>query len=75
MLKKYLKLFLSFFKIGAFTFGSGYAMITLLKKEIVENNHWMSERNIADIIAIAESTRVRSPSPRRLSSVIGSAAF
>ncbi|MBQ6335375.1 MAG: chromate transporter [Erysipelotrichaceae bacterium] len=56
MLKKYLKLFLSFFKIGAFTFGSGYAMITLLKKEIVENNHWMSERNIADIIAIAEST-------------------
>jgi len=56
MFKKCQKLFFSFFKIGAFTFGSGYAMITLLKKEIVEVRHWMSERNIADIIAIAEST-------------------
>ena len=56
MIKKCQKLFFSFFKIGTFTFGSGYAMITLLKKEIVEVRHWMSERNIADIIAIAEST-------------------
>ena len=56
MIKKYLKLFLSFLKIGAFTFGSGYAMITLIKKEIVDNRKWMSERNIADIIAISEST-------------------
>ena len=55
-MKKYLKLFLSFLKIGAFTFGSGYAMITLIKKEIVDNRKWMSERNIADIIAISEST-------------------
>ena len=37
MLRKYSSLFFSFFKIGLFTFGSGYAMITLLKKEIVEN--------------------------------------
>ncbi|MBQ1900445.1 MAG: chromate transporter [Erysipelotrichaceae bacterium] len=56
MLRKYSSLFFSFFKIGLFTFGSGYAMITLLKKEIVENRGWMSERNIADIIAIGEST-------------------
>jgi len=56
VIKKYLKLFLSFLKIGAFTFGSGYAMITLIKKEIVDNRKWMSERNIADIIAISEST-------------------
>lgn len=56
MFRKYFNLFFSFFKIGLFTFGSGYAMITLLKKEIVEERGWMSERNIADIIAIAEST-------------------
>lgn len=56
MLRKHSALFFSFFKIGLFTFGSGYAMITLLKKEIVEKRRWMSERNIADIIAIGEST-------------------
>ena len=56
MFKKYLNLFFSFFKIGLFTFGSGYAMISLLKKEIVEKRRWMSDRNIADIIAISEST-------------------
>lgn len=56
MVKKYLNLFISFVKIGAFTFGSGYAMITLIKEEICDNRKWMSEKNIADIIAISEST-------------------
>ena len=37
MFKKYLRLFFSFFKIGAFTFGSGYAMISLIKKKSVIN--------------------------------------
>lgn len=56
MFKKYLKLFFSFFKIGAFTFGSGYAMISLIKKEICDKHGWMSEKTISEIIAISEST-------------------
>lgn len=55
-LKLLLKLFLTFFKIGAFTFGGGYAMIPLIQKETVENNKWISEDDILEIIAIAEST-------------------
>ena len=50
------KLFLTFFKIGAFTFGGGYAMIPLIQKEAVENNGWVTDDDILEIIAIAEST-------------------
>ena len=50
------KLFCIFFKIGAFTFGGGYAMIPLIQKEVVENNKWITDEDILDIIAIAEST-------------------
>ncbi|MBQ7481418.1 MAG: chromate transporter [Lachnospiraceae bacterium] len=49
-------LFLSFFKIGLFTFGGGYAMIPLIEKEAVENKKWLSGEELLDIIAIAEST-------------------
>ncbi|MGN0149637.1 MAG: chromate transporter [Clostridia bacterium] len=48
--------FLSFFKIGAFTFGGGYAMIPLIQKEICEKHKWITDEDILDIIAIAEST-------------------
>lgn len=51
-----LALFWTFFKIGAFTFGGGYAMIPLIKKETVENKKWISEDDILEIVAIAEST-------------------
>ena len=51
-----LKLFLTFFKIGAFTFGGGYAMIPLIQKETVEHQKWITDDDILDIIAIAEST-------------------
>ncbi len=54
--KKCLQLFLTFFKIGAFTFGGGYAMIPLIQKEVVENKKWVSDDDILEIIAIAEST-------------------
>ena len=54
--KKALQLFCVFFKIGAFTFGGGYAMIPLIQREAVENKGWISEDDIHDIIAIAEST-------------------
>lgn len=50
------KLFKTFFKIGAFTFGGGYAMIPLIQKETVEKNNWISDDDILEIIAIAEST-------------------
>ena len=51
-----LKLFTTFFKIGAFTFGGGYAMIPLIQREAVEKNNWVSDDDILEIIAIAEST-------------------
>ena len=49
-------LFCTFFKIGAFTFGGGYAMIPLIQKETVEKKGWISDEDILEIIAIAEST-------------------
>lgn len=50
------ELFVTFFKIGAFTFGGGYAMIPLIKREIVEEKKWLAEEEVFDLIAIAEST-------------------
>jgi len=55
-LKKLLQLFIVFFKIGAFTFGGGYAMIPLISEEVVENKKWISNDDILEIVAIAEST-------------------
>ena len=49
-------LFCTFFKIGGFTFGGGYAMIPLIQKEAVENKQWVTDDDILEIIAIAEST-------------------
>ena len=50
------ELFLTFFKIGLFTFGGGYAMIPLIQREAAEKNRWISEHDLLDITAIAEST-------------------
>ena len=55
-MKELLTIFLTFLKIGAFTFGGGYAMIPLIQKEAVENHHWVTDADILDIVAIAEST-------------------
>ena len=55
-LKTLWALFLTFFKIGGFTFGGGYAMIPLIQKETVENKGWITDDDILEIIAIAEST-------------------
>ena len=56
MQKKLLELFLTFAKIGAFTFGGGYAMIPLIQREAVDQRHWVSNDDILDVVAIAEST-------------------
>ena len=54
--KRILTLFLTFFKIGLFTFGGGYAMIPFIQREIVEKHGWITDEDILDIFAIAEST-------------------
>ena len=51
-----LTLFLTFFKIGAFTFGGGYAMLPLIQREIVEKRKWITNDDILEVVAIAEST-------------------
>ncbi len=55
-MKKLWQIFASFFKIGAFTFGGGYAMIPLIQREAVEKRKWVTDEDILDIVAIAEST-------------------
>lgn len=50
------KLFITFAKIGAFTFGGGYAMLSILQREIVEINHWATEDEMLDYYAIAQCT-------------------
>ena len=51
-----LDLFFTFMKIGAFTFGGGYAMIPLIQREAGENRRWINEDELMEIVAIAEST-------------------
>ncbi len=56
MIKKLWKLFYTFAKIGGFTFGGGYAMLPMLKKEVVEANEWATEEEILDYYAIGQCT-------------------
>ena len=51
-----LQLFLTFLKIGLFTFGGGYSMIPLIQREAIEKKKWIDYDEFLDIIAIAEST-------------------
>ena len=50
------ELFASFFKIGLFTFGGGYAMLPMLQREIVDQHHWVTEEDVLDYYAIAQCT-------------------
>lgn len=54
--KTCLKLFLVMFKIGLFTFGGGYAMISLLESELVAKRKWLENDEFLNVVAIAEST-------------------
>ncbi|MBQ6702309.1 MAG: chromate transporter [Clostridia bacterium] len=56
VLKRVWALFSTFFKVGAFTFGGGYAMIPLIQREVSENRKWITDEEILEIVAIAEST-------------------
>ena len=51
----YLRLFVSFFKIGAFTFGGGWAMISIIEREIVDRHHWLEREEFLDLLAVAQS--------------------
>lgn len=51
-----LQLFLEFFKIGAFTFGGGYAMLSIIQREVVESKKWATDDEVLDMFAIAEAT-------------------
>ena len=51
----YWDLFRTFFKIGIFTLGGGYAMIPLIEEEVVNRHRWVSKEEMLDLIAIAQS--------------------
>ena len=55
-MKLFFDLFFTMLKIGAFTFGGGYAMIALLESELVTKKGWIEREEFLDIVAIAEST-------------------
>lgn len=52
----YFDLFATFFRIGALTFGGGYAMLPMFKKELVDKHGWCTEEDILDYYAIAQCT-------------------
>lgn len=55
MCTELLKLFFTFFRIGLFTIGGGYAMIPLIEKYVVERNRWLSKEEFVDLLAVAQS--------------------
>ena len=59
-----LDLFTTFFKIGSFSFGGGYAMLTLLEEEVIGVHNWLTSADFIDILAISEMT----PGPMAINS-------
>ncbi len=51
----YFQLFTTFLKIGAFTFGGGWAMISIIEREIVNKRHWISHEEFIDLLSVAQS--------------------
>ena len=51
-----LQLFTTFFKIGLFTFGGGYAMIPLIQREVIEKHKWISNKDFLDMLVLAQSS-------------------
>ena len=54
-MKKILQMFISFFKIGAFTFGGGYAMIPIIEEEVVNKRNWITKEEFMDILVVSQS--------------------
>jgi len=55
MNKIYWQLFVTFFKIGAFTFGGGWAMISIIEREIVDKRKWISKEDFIDLLTVSQS--------------------
>ena len=55
-MNKFVKLYISWFKIGLFTFGGGYAMIPMIQKEVVDKHHWVTAEDILNSYAISQCT-------------------
>ncbi|MDK2810473.1 MAG: chromate transporter [Petroclostridium sp.] len=53
--KLFIEIFSTFFKIGCFTFGGGYAMIPLIEKEVIDKKQWVKAKEIIDIFAVSQS--------------------
>ena len=51
----YHSLFKTFFRIGLFTLGGGYAMIPIIESEVVDKHHWIEKKDFLDIVAISQS--------------------
>ena len=62
----YWQIFISFFKIGSFTLGGGYAMIPLIQQEVVDKKGWLKESEFVEMMAIAQSA----PGPIALNTAI-----
>ncbi len=61
---RYIELFVSFFKIGAFTIGGGYAMVPLIESEVVTSRRWVERDEFVDLLTLAQSV----PGPIALNS-------
>ncbi|MCF0151337.1 MAG: chromate transporter, partial [Firmicutes bacterium] len=53
-MKELLLIYWTFFKMGAVTFGGGYAMLPILRREIVENKKWADEETVMDFYALSQ---------------------
>lgn len=49
-----IQMYILFFKMGAVTFGGGYAMLPILRREIIQNNHWLDEETVMDYYALSQ---------------------
>ena len=55
MIAKLIALFVSFFKVGAFSFGGAYTLIPLIEKEVVQNHHWLQQDEFLKVLGLVES--------------------
>lgn len=53
---KCIAIFKTFMKIGAFTFGGGYAMLPMIERSMVQQKKWITEEEMTDMVAISEAT-------------------
>ena len=65
-MNRYIQLFLSFIKIGLFTFGGGYAMIPIIQNEVITRRGWIKEGEFLDLLTLAQSA----PGPISLNTAV-----